>query len=786
MTVPTNDNREFYQGNGTATQFDYEFLIFAASDLRVTRTAADGTETLLTLNTDYSVSGAGDENGGSITYPISGSPLPSGETLTILRVVPITQDTDLRNQGAYYPEVVEREFDNSRMIDQQQQEELDRSLKQTEGGNNYDAGNNRITNVATPMDDADAANMGYVDGRFDSDALTKTSGHWDGQGLQARNFAYRSPLQSGDLVPFQALQQYIQDITSGNVGDASLVTALGTGDQRTLAAWMAALGYPTTSTGTQTLADALDSRTIRTESVASLEAMSISEGASVYLTQSGRAGEFVVKTGTPPSDPQKGVYINLANGNYAERQYSGSVDVGWFGAVGDGIADDTVAINAAILYASSRKLKVSVPSGSYLYGGSADLSDGVILQGAGRNATTILARDAAAPYLIKALGEGSGISHIRFEANVTQTGGRYVELIGPESFIEEFYMDGDFNGVYMTGSVSRIRHGRFQDGASGAIRIISEGGDNSQLIDDVLMGAQSPQLSSAGIRVRNSSALIISNTSVIQQGDALLIDPSQSTQDANPANGNVYSLFVNNCFFDNSGNSGIKIAPTGDASVLRCRFSNVWCGSSAQDGVIISNAGTGVVSGIAFNSLHAFLNGGAGITTGTGTIQDIEINGGTFSQNSFGAYIEGVNKLKITNATIGASSGLVGNTSAGVFLGSGVSDIVVANNIILGNGGVSISDSSTTSSKVIRDNVGYITEGGGTASVATDANGVGSIAHGLDVTPRYASAFVTGNTAQEATLLSVDGANISVRIRDTTTNSGLASGNVGVMWSATG
>lgn len=70
---------------------------------------------------------------------------------------------------------------------------------------------------------------------------------------------------------------------------------------------------------------------IYVENVAELEALSLAEGVNVYLTQEGRAGEFVVKTGTPPSDPQKGIYIVLANGNYAERLFEGSVHVEWFG-----------------------------------------------------------------------------------------------------------------------------------------------------------------------------------------------------------------------------------------------------------------------------------------------------------------------------------------------------------------------------------------------------------------------------------------------------------------------
>lgn len=133
MTVPTTSNREQYSGNGVATVFAYNFKIFENSDLTVILTDTDNVDTTLILDTDYSVSGAGDANG-NIIYPVSGSPLATGEKLTILREIPLTQETDLRNQGAWNPEVVEDEFDREVMISQQIQEELNRTphFKETE------------------------------------------------------------------------------------------------------------------------------------------------------------------------------------------------------------------------------------------------------------------------------------------------------------------------------------------------------------------------------------------------------------------------------------------------------------------------------------------------------------------------------------------------------------------------------------------------------------------------------------------------------------------------------
>ncbi|MTV37679.1 glycosyl hydrolase family 28-related protein [Duganella radicis] len=385
------------------------------------------------------------------------------------------------------------------------------------------------------------------------------------------------------------------------------------------------------------------------------------------------------------------------------QHYGNAVNATAYGVKCDNSTDDTAAINNMLVTAAG--LKINFPSGICRYAGGGVLQDGTVLEGAGRHATTIRAQGADAR-LFNAFGLGSGIRNMKFDAAVTQTGGSYVVLQGQESFIEDFYMTGDYNGILMIGSVSRIRHGRFQDGASGAIRIRAEGGDNSQLIDDVLMGAQQPQVAAAGIRVRNSAALIISNTSVIQQGIGLLVDPYTDTASSATDAGNVFSLWVHHCFFDNSGTNGIRIAPTGFGSVQRSRFDNVWAGSSGQDGVLINNAGSGSVEGIHFVSPHLVLNGGSGITTG-GTVKDLSIVGGELAGNAFGAYFNpGANGVRISDALIGQGGGMGGNKNVGVVISSGVDYVILSGNDVRGNLGGAIVNNAVNSNQLFRTNFG--------------------------------------------------------------------------------
>jgi hypothetical protein len=121
-------------GNDVATSFSFSPVIIQdPTHLAVYLIDADGEATLVTRGSgadQYQVVVASYPGTGSITYPASGSDyLATGETLRIKRVVPLTQETQLGTEGGYSSVVQENTFDYGRMIDIQQQEEIDRSLK---------------------------------------------------------------------------------------------------------------------------------------------------------------------------------------------------------------------------------------------------------------------------------------------------------------------------------------------------------------------------------------------------------------------------------------------------------------------------------------------------------------------------------------------------------------------------------------------------------------------------------------------------------------------------------
>ncbi len=134
MAVSILTNRVIGSGDGAARTFSFSDLIISkSSDLVVVKRNASGVETPLSEGTDsttYSVSVTSFPGTGSIDYPASGGTLlVTGESIAMRSVRDITQAVDLENQGGYFADTQETAFDKLTYIAQQQQDDIDRSIK---------------------------------------------------------------------------------------------------------------------------------------------------------------------------------------------------------------------------------------------------------------------------------------------------------------------------------------------------------------------------------------------------------------------------------------------------------------------------------------------------------------------------------------------------------------------------------------------------------------------------------------------------------------------------------
>lgn len=121
MTVSAQTPVNSSTGNGVTTVFPYTFKIIAAADLEVT---VDGV--VKTLTTDYTVSGAGDDAGGNVTFITAPA---NGATVVRRRNMAFTRTVDYQVQGDLRSDVLNPDQDAAVLMAQQLSEGISRTLQ---------------------------------------------------------------------------------------------------------------------------------------------------------------------------------------------------------------------------------------------------------------------------------------------------------------------------------------------------------------------------------------------------------------------------------------------------------------------------------------------------------------------------------------------------------------------------------------------------------------------------------------------------------------------------------
>jgi len=272
MTVGTTLNIATLLTDGVATEFPYSFLVFDKEHLQVILRDLDGEIVTTYAQNEFSVSGLG-ENSGSVLI----SPAPADDhELLIYRIVPVTQDTDIVNQGGFFPEVIERQLDEIVMQNQQADEVLSRAIVSELGDPSYTLGRLEegdviqltdgelvgitTTELAAPAAAYAAEAAGYV-----TALLTYTFGYIgldatppDGVG-EGEGFVYTvdgrvyGALNDGGVadVKFELLTAALAAIGGAGSGTVTSITGSGGTTGLTLT------GGPITASGTLTLGGTL-------------------------------------------------------------------------------------------------------------------------------------------------------------------------------------------------------------------------------------------------------------------------------------------------------------------------------------------------------------------------------------------------------------------------------------------------------------------------------------------------------------------------------------------------
>lgn len=126
MTISSTTIKNSYAGNGSTTAFSFSYYIIAEDDLEVFIRSSNGTETLQTITTNYTVTGVQSNSGGTVTMVTAPA---TGETLVIRRKTSQVQDTDYVANDPFPAETHEAALDKAMLVSQELQEAVDRSIK---------------------------------------------------------------------------------------------------------------------------------------------------------------------------------------------------------------------------------------------------------------------------------------------------------------------------------------------------------------------------------------------------------------------------------------------------------------------------------------------------------------------------------------------------------------------------------------------------------------------------------------------------------------------------------
>lgn len=424
MTTPSTQRKAGpLLGTGVQTTWPFTFKVFAETDIAVTTADSNGIETTLTYAVDYSVSlNANQETspGGTVTYPISGTPLPAGSRLVIFGNLPYDQPLDLPSGGNFSPLALENQLDRATMQIQQLDERMDRAIvlpvsvagtvdpvlpsPQSQTVIGWDVNGTGLQNYDLPA---------LFSGAVYADWIAQT---FTGNGTQTVFILQRAPGAIGNCDVSIAGVTQVPNVDYTLSGNVLAFTSAPTNGLTILVRYGSAASQvaSTFSTESQTATAAQTVFTLAsviynpgTNSMAVyVNGLRVVSGVDyletdineVTFTSGLSAGDEVLfiagRTINETVGAEAVSYLpagTSAVSRTVQSKLRDVVSVKDFGAVGDGVADDTAAIQAAINHCWNTSRTLYVPAGVYLV-------TGLTLTGSAGQQNTIL----------KIVGDGFG------------------------------------------------------------------------------------------------------------------------------------------------------------------------------------------------------------------------------------------------------------------------------------------------------------------------------------------------------------------------------------------
>lgn len=420
MAIEAGSTKVTYSGDSSTTVFPVTFVFWDNSDISVILVDSAGDETAQAITTDYTLTGG---NGAQGTLTMLTAP-SSTETLVIYYGRAAQQDTTFSSTSRYPSEAIQRSVDKLAQQVKQLEEVTTRSLRIPIAESNdtqIDSATSRASKILT----FDAVGNPTVSSEF---------GNYRGDWATATSYVVRD---------------IYRDASTGNVyitevahTSSTIASDLGAGNVFLLF-------------NSSDLTTLLEADT--TTALSALDMTGSADGK--RATVSGRVtagdgygGTFRLDTsGTLGASAENGGTIFAATGGtnwYWVREYSGPVNVGWFGALGDGSTNDYTAISTA--YSVNGEIiadpgKTFLTDSQIVLGGTvyADFQGSIIKQADGANLDSVVK--------ISATGETPITAKVKVNGNTannslgTQTSGTLVD--GAVYEITTFVSGDDFTNL---------------------------------------------------------------------------------------------------------------------------------------------------------------------------------------------------------------------------------------------------------------------------------------------------------------------------------------------------
>ncbi|MCE4544589.1 MULTISPECIES: right-handed parallel beta-helix repeat-containing protein [unclassified Caballeronia] len=126
MTVESSTQDVTYDTDGVTLQYPIPFYFLDGAHVYADFIDASESVVSLTNGTDFTVSGAGDEEGGTLALATTKA---SGYKLHIYRLVPVTQETSYQQNSSFPAKTTETALDKLTMIDQQLASAVENSIR---------------------------------------------------------------------------------------------------------------------------------------------------------------------------------------------------------------------------------------------------------------------------------------------------------------------------------------------------------------------------------------------------------------------------------------------------------------------------------------------------------------------------------------------------------------------------------------------------------------------------------------------------------------------------------